>query len=100
MAEEMKYVQSQRQISCVFHCVCVCVRWQLCVDSLAGLVGARLKDGGDGVSIADGAEVFFTGWLRDKKGNRGFSRCSLGGSICVSEVLTDVQSDTSLQSVQ
>ncbi len=37
------------------------------MDSLAGLVGAGLEDGRDGVSVADGAEVFFTGWLRQKE---------------------------------
>lgn len=41
--------------------VCVVV-----LDLLAGFVRAGLEDGRDGVSIADGAEVFFTGGLQEK----------------------------------
>lgn len=39
----------------------------VCEDSLAGLVGAGLEDGRDGVSVADGAEVFFAGRLRHRE---------------------------------
>lgn len=45
------------------------------MDSLAGLVGAGLEDGRDGVSVADGAEVFFTGRLRDSNKTGGFRSC-------------------------
>lgn len=38
----------------------------LCVRSLAGLVRTRSEDGGDGMSVADGAEVFFTRRLETK----------------------------------
>lgn len=41
----------------------VLVVHQMLVDAgFAGLVGAGLEDGGDGVGVTDGAEVFLTGW--------------------------------------
>lgn len=53
----------------------VLVVHQMLVDAgFAGLVRAGLEDGRDGVSIADGAEVFFTGWSG--------ARSSLFGFLC------------------
>lgn len=54
-------------VSVVYLCA-----WWVFVDSLAGLVGAGLEDGRDGVSVADGAEVFFTGRLQQTKKTKAY----------------------------